>query len=238
MKKEQNKFLSSISHELRTPLTTIIGYTDMLTRRGTDNADVTSKALETINKESQRLQRLVDDVLLMNKYEKIDFDMTFSDMDVDDVLNDVVEAMRIKSLRYGIDISYTATDLPPILGDYDRMKQVFINILDNAIKYSYEGGKINVTATANNEHVQVDIRDYGIGVPEDMIENVFEAFYRVDEERSRERGGFGLGLSIVKQIILRHGGEVTLKSREGEGTLISVVLPAKNAQPEKQEDNI
>lgn len=236
VKKEQNKFLSSISHELRTPLTTIIGYTDMLTRRGTDNTEITAKALNTINKEGQRLLRLVDDVLLMNKYDKIDFDMIFSDMDVDDVLNDVVEAMRIKSMKFGIDISYTATELPAIFGDYDRIKQVFINILDNAIKYSYEGGKINVTATSNDKNIQVDIRDYGIGVPSDMIENVFEAFYRVDEERSRERGGFGLGLSIVKQIIKSHGGKVTLKSKEGEGTLITVILPAKQNQSFKQED--
>ncbi|NMC56816.1 MAG: HAMP domain-containing protein [Eubacteriaceae bacterium] len=236
VKKEQNKFLSSISHELRTPLTTIIGYTDMLTRRGTDNTEITAKALNTINKEGQRLLRLVDDVLLMNKYDKIDFDMIFSYMDVDDVLNDVVEAMRIKSMKFGIDISYTATELPAIFGDYDRIKQVFINILDNAIKYSYEGGKINVTATSNDKNIQVDIRDYGIGVPSDMIENVFEAFYRVDEERSRERGGFGLGLSIVKQIIKSHGGKVTLKSKEGEGTLITVILPAKQNQSFKQED--
>lgn len=236
IKKEQNKFLSSISHELRTPLTTIIGYTDMLTRRGTDNTEITSKALKTINKEGQRLLRLVDDVLLMNKYDKIDFDMIFSDMDVDDVLNDVVEAMRIKSLKSGIDISYTATELPEIFGDYDRIKQVFINILDNAIKYSFEGGKINVTATSNDKCIRVDIRDYGIGVPEDMIGHVFEAFYRVDEERSRERGGFGLGLSIVKQIIKSHGGEVTLSSKEGEGTLITVILPAKPSQTTSQGD--
>ena len=235
IKKEQNKFLSSISHELRTPLTTIIGYTDMLNRRGTDNTELTSKALNTINKEGQRLLRLVDDVLLMNKYDKIDFDMIFSDMDVDDVLNDVVEAMRIKSLKYKIDISYTATELPKIFGDYDRIKQVFINILDNAIKYSYEGGKINVTATYNDKYIQVDIRDYGIGVPEDMIGHVFQAFYRVDEERSRERGGFGLGLSIVKQIIKSHGGEISLSSKEGEGTLITVMLPAKPNQIIEQE---
>lgn len=237
LKKEQNKFLSSISHELRTPLTTIIGYSDMLNRRGTENAEITAKALDTINKESLRLLRLVDDVLLMNKYEKLDFDMIFSDVDIDDVLNDVIEAMRIKSLKYGIDISYKATELPKILGDYDRIKQVFINILDNAIKYSYDGGKINVTATFNNDkYIQVDIRDYGIGVPANMVDNVFEAFYRVDEERSRQRGGIGLGLSIVKQIINSHGGEIILNSQEGEGTLVSITLPAKCVQLTEQED--
>ncbi len=237
LKKEQNKFLSSISHELRTPLTTIIGYADMLNRRGTENTELTKKAIDTINKESQRLLRLVDDVLLMNKYDKLDFDMIFSDMDIDDVLNDVIEAMRMKSLKYGIDISYKATELPKILGDYDRIKQVFINVLDNAIKYSYEGGKINVTVTLNNnKYIQVDIRDYGIGVPNDMIDNVFEAFYRVDEERSRQRGGIGMGLSIVRQIIKSHGGEVVLSSQEGEGTLVSITLPTKNTQLTNQED--
>jgi signal transduction histidine kinase len=209
----------------------------MLNRRGTENTELTKKAIDTINKESQRLLRLVDDVLLMNKYDKLDFDMIFSDMDIDDVLNDVIEAMRMKSLKYGIDISYKATELPKILGDYDRIKQVFINVLDNAIKYSYEGGKINVTVTLNNnKYIQVDIRDYGIGVPNDMIDNVFEAFYRVDEERSRQRGGIGMGLSIVRQIIKSHGGEVVLSSQEGEGTLVSITLPTKNTQLTNQED--
>ncbi len=188
--KEQNKFLSSISHELRTPLTTIIGYADMLVRRGTENTEVTHKALDTIGKEAQRLLRLVDDVMIINKYEKLDFDMVFSDLDVDDVLSEVIESMRIKSLKYGINIIYTAAETPLILGDYDRMKQVFINVLDNAIKYSYEGGRINVAASVVNQYVRIDIRDYGMGVPENMIGNVFEAFYRVDEERSREKGGW------------------------------------------------
>lgn len=233
--KEQNKFLSSISHELRTPLTTIIGYTDMLNRRGTDNIDLTHKALDTIGKEAQRLLRLVDDVLIINKYEKLDFDMVFADMDVDDVLSEVVEAMRIKSLKYGIDIIYTATEIPLVLGDYDRIKQVFINVLDNAIKYSYEGGKINVTASLVNQYVRIDIRDYGMGVPENMISSVFEAFYRVDEERSREKGGVGLGLSIVKQIVEKHGGEVILSSRDNEGTLVSILLPTKQSVLENSE---
>ncbi len=233
--KEQNKFLSSISHELRTPLTTIIGYADMLNRRGTQNVEITNKALETIGKEAQRLLRLVDDVLVINKYEKLDFDMVFSDMDVDDVLSEVIEAMRIKSLKYGINIIYTATDIPPILGDYDRIKQVFINVLDNAIKYSYEGSRINVAASVVNQYVRIDIRDYGMGVPENMIGNVFEAFYRVDEERSREKGGVGLGLSIVKQIVEKHGGEVILSSKDNEGTLVSILLPTKHSVLEKEE---
>ena len=233
--KEQNKFLSSISHELRTPLTTIIGYADMLNRRGTQNVEITNKALETIGKEAQRLLRLVDDVLVINKYEKLDFDMVFSDMDVDDVLRELIEAMRIKSLKYGINIIYTATDIPPILGDYDRIKQVFINVLDNAIKYSYEGSRINVAASVVNQYVRIDIRDYGMGVPENMIGNVFEAFYRVDEERSREKGGVGLGLSIVKQIVEKHGGEVILSSKDNEGTLVSILLPTKHSVLEKEE---
>ncbi len=232
--KEQNKFLSSISHELRTPLTTIIGYADMLVRRGTENTEVTHKALDTIGKEAQRLLRLVDDVMIINKYEKLDFDMVFSDLDVDDVLSEVIESMRIKSLKYGINIIYTAAETPLILGDYDRMKQVFINVLDNAIKYSYEGGRINVAASVVNQYVRVDIRDYGIGVPENMIGNVFEAFYRVDEERSREKGGIGLGLSIVRQIVEKHGGEVILSSKDNEGTLVSIFLPQKHSVLEKE----
>ncbi len=226
--KEQNKFLSSISHELRTPLTTIIGYADMLKRRGTDNAEVTSKAMDVIYSEGGRLSRLVDDVLSMRNYEKMDFSMTFEDMDVSEALSEVIEQMRMRSMRYGIDIEYVSSPLPRIYGDYDRLKQVFINIIDNAIKYSYEGGRIKITALEDGKgYIHIDFRDHGIGVPRTMEEDVFKAFYRVDEERSRERGGVGLGLSIVRQIITKHGGDVMLTSKEGEGTLVSVILPSK-----------
>ncbi len=108
-------------------------------------------------------------------------------------------------------------------------------MLDNAIKYSYEGSRINVAASVVNQYVRIDIRDYGMGVPENMIGNVFEAFYRVDEERSREKGGVGLGLSIVKQIVEKHGGEVILSSKDNEGTLVSILLPTKHSVLEKEE---
>lgn len=228
LEKQQKKFISNVSHELRTPLTTIIGYTDLLQRRGTDNVELLNKSIDTINREGKRLLRLVEDLLSISKYEQADFNMVFNSVNIKTLLEDVISQMKIKSHKYNVDIDYNKLELPSVKGDYDRLKQVFINILDNAIKYSNSGDIINVIATYYEGFVEVSIRDYGPGIPEKDLARIFDAFYRVAEDRSREFGGTGLGLSIVKSIVERHHGQVHMESKENEGTMVVVRLLIEN----------
>ncbi|MFA0814846.1 MAG: sensor histidine kinase [Anaerofustis sp.] len=229
---EQNKFISSVSHELKTPLTTIIGYIDMLQRRGTQDEQMTEKALRTAKKESQRLLRLVNDLLNINRYHSIDFDFIFTNIDPNVLIEEAVSEMNIKGSQNDTAVIYTQVPLPEIKGDYDRLKQVLINVIDNAIKYSKPDDIVKVTATFDEKELEITVRDFGDGIPEEMQEKVFDTFYRVEEDRSRLRGGFGLGLSIVKNIISKHNGTVKIESMPGQGTLVVIRLPLISSKGE------
>ncbi|MBC3803809.1 HAMP domain-containing protein [Acetobacterium fimetarium] len=224
---EQRKFISSVSHELRTPLTTIIGYTDMLTRRQVADPEIINRSLNTINREGHRLLRLVDNLLNVNKFDKAEFDFKKTNLNIVVLISEVVEQMQIKATQSDIQINYISDELPEILGDYDRLQQVFINILHNAIKYSNNGDIIDVISTLEDDKIVVSIRDYGPGISEIEQTRIFNAFYRVEEDRSRgpEEGGSGLGLYIVKQIVEKHEGKIEIVSQVGEGTNIIVSLP-------------
>jgi signal transduction histidine kinase len=222
---DQNKFISSVSHELRTPLTTIIGYIDLLQRRGVSDEAITQKALDTTKAEAQRLLRLVNDILNINRYNNIDFEFIFTNIDPNALIENVVAELNMKGNPNGIAILYTSVELPEIMGDYDRLKQVLINVIDNAVKYSNEDDIVRVTATYDENYLEITVRDFGEGIPEDKQEKVFETFYRVEEDRNRQRGGFGIGLSIVKNIIRKHSGKVKIESVAGQGTLVSIMLP-------------
>ncbi len=234
---ERNKFISSVSHELKTPLTTIIGYIDLLQRRGTEDKNLTDKALDVTKSESKRLLRLVNDLLNINTYSRLDFDFIFTDVNMNDILEEAVQEMNIKGEGENKAIVYNSVDLPVIIGDYDRLKQVILNVLDNALKYSHEQDVIKVTATYYDDILEISIRDYGEGIPENVRSKVFDAFYRVGDDRSRLSGGFGLGLSIVKHIIQKHNGDVEIESILGQGTLVTIRLPLKYAM-EKDIDYI
>ena len=225
---EQKKFISSVSHELRTPLTTIIGYTDMLTRRQVVDHEILNRSLSTINREGHRLLRLVDDLLNVNQFDKIEFDVKKANLDLHALLIDVVDQMQIKSSQNDIEINYKSDEnLPEILGDYDRLQQLFINVLHNAIKYSDKGDIIDVVSTREDGNIVVSIRDYGVGISDVEKDRIFNAFYRVDEDRARSEGegGAGLGLYLVKQIVEKHNGTIRVDSQVGEGTNVIVTLP-------------
>lgn len=237
---EQNRFISSVSHELRTPLTTIIGYVDMLNRRGTDNKELTAKSLATLDSESHRLLRLVDDLLSIGKMNSYEFELVMSDVDLDDIIRQVVNQMSITSSEKNVLILYESTHLPLIKGDKDRLKQCLINIVDNAVKYSNYDEVVRITAIAYDEYLEVTIRDYAQGIPSDKQNKVFDAFYRVEDDRTRktEVGGYGLGLNIVKNIITRHNGTITIDSEEGHGTLVSLKFPVPQNKEVTNEENI
>lgn len=237
---DQRKFISSVSHELRTPLTTIIGYTDMLTRRHIVDGPILENSLNTINHEGSRLLRLVDDLLNANRLDLREFDVRRANLDLHHLLSDVIDQMRIKAESRGIAITYKSDDhLPEILGDYDRLAQLFINILHNAIKYSNDGDIIDVVSTVDSNYLVTSIRDYGIGMSENELQKIFDAFYRVDEDRSRSsgEGGAGLGLYLVKQIAEKHHGRIQIESKLGEGTNVMVLLPYIGAYKQEEDSH-
>ena len=228
LQNEQRKFISSVSHELRTPLTTIIGYTDMLTRRQVEDTAILNRSLMTINREGHRLLRLVDDMLNINFLEKTEFDFKKTNVDLHALLCEVVEQMQIKSQENNINIIYKSEEiLSDIFGDYDRLSQLFINILHNAIKYSNKGDIIDVVSTLESNHIVVSIRDYGVGISELEQNKIFSAFYRVEEDRARSEGegGSGLGLYLAKQIVDKHQGSISIESIVGEGTIVIINFP-------------
>jgi two-component system sensor histidine kinase VicK len=234
---DQRKFISSVSHELRTPLTTIIGYTDMLTRRHIAGGPILENSLNTINHEGNRLLRLVDDLLNANRLDLREFDVRRTNLNLHHLLSDVIAQMQIKAEPRGIAITYKSDDpLPEILGDYDRLAQLFINILHNAIKYSNDGDIIDVVSTVDADYLVTSIRDYGIGMSDNELQKIFDAFYRVDEDRSRSsgEGGAGLGLYLVKQIAEKHHGRIQIESKPGEGTNVMVLLPYIGAYQQEE----
>ncbi|MCL1913837.1 MAG: ATP-binding protein [Eubacteriaceae bacterium] len=225
MELEQQKFISSISHELRTPLTTITGYIDMLQRRGVDNKELTEKALDTTKKETERLLRLVNDLLSVNS-SKTGFDYIFTDFEPDELIFESVSEMNVKAAEKRVVVTYSRVELPLIRADRDRIKQVLINIIDNAVKYSNPDDVVRVLASNDEEYLEIDVRDYGEGIPENKRDRIFDTFYRVEEDRNRLRGGgVGLGLSIVKNIVNYHNGIINVESMPEQGTLFTVKLP-------------
>lgn len=240
LEKEQRKFISSVSHELRTPLTTIIGYTDMLNRRNVTDQKLLSSSLNTINREGHRLVRLVDDLLNAHSMENMTFSFHMAKLNLNDLLSDVVEQMRVKCSSKEIEIQFKAIEnLPDIIGDYDRLSQIFINVIHNAMKFSSRGGIIDVVLTQEEDYLSVSIRDYGIGIEPAKKDYIFSAFYRVDEDRARSgnegEGGAGLGLYIVKQVVDRHNGKITVDSEVEEGTNITILLPIPKEEDEDDE---
>jgi len=180
-----------------------------------------------MEQDSDRLKKLVDDLLELSKIETKDIPLRLTDVDLTKIAADSVAGMapffKDKGIRSENQI--TAGSLPHVRGDSDKIKQIFLNLLDNAVKYTPEGGSVTLTARQDGNGVEVSIRDTGIGIPEQALPRIFERFYRVDKARSRELGGTGLGLSIVKHLVENHGGKLSCRSRTGQGSTFLFTLP-------------
>ncbi len=215
----QKHFVADASHELKTPLTVISSYADMLKRWGRDNAEVRDEAIEAISKETQRLQNLIRSMLTLAEAEQ-DAWLKMDRFDVYGVIRELSETLGTTFQR---EIRVHSDGNVKMRGDKDKIRQLLLILIDNAIKYSKE--PIDVRVRAIKSTVKIEVTDYGIGVPEHEIPYLFERFYRVDNARRRTTGGSGLGLSIAKKIIDMHEGQVEVYSKPGNGTTISIKLP-------------
>ncbi len=222
----QRRFLADVSHELRTPLTVIKGNTGLMRMM----KEFDEESLTSIESEVDRLTRLVGDLLMMAQAETGRLPLMFEQVELDELVFEVFEQMKVLSGgRHQIQIE----DIRPVMvtGDRDRLKQVFLNLGSNAIKFTEEGGKICLNLSVSGKWVEVDVIDQGPGIPKDELRYIFERFYRGDKSRTRTRtdSGFGLGLPIAYWIVRNHGGRIDVESTEGVGTTFSVWLPISQA---------
>ncbi|WP_245796306.1 sensor histidine kinase [Domibacillus antri] len=220
---EQRKtFLATVSHELRTPLSYIKGYSEAALK-GLDGQE---KQLAIIHRESVRMERLVNDLLELNRLDSGKMNVEKTPLPLAETVYRTVETFQAAAGNKKIDFQLKIDADIIVNGDEDRLEQVMTNIIDNAIRYSEEGGTIQMTLLQEKEKAKWIVRDNGAGIPAEDLEKVTDRFYRVNKARTRNDGGSGLGLSIVKQIVELHNGELTIESTAGEGTTVTVALPA------------
>ena len=220
--RSQQRFVADMSHELRSPLTTIRGNLDLLKRGAFENNEEREVSLAAIDSESARMQRMVQDLLLLAQADA-GVEIRKQPVELDTLLLDVYRQTRMTAK--GIKVSLGNEDQAQVLGDPDRLKQLFINLVDNAIKYTPNGGEVTLAFERDTEWVRVAVADTGPGIPAQDLPKIFDRFYRVDKARARENGGTGLGLAIVKWIVDAHGGKIAVKSNLGKGTTFTVWLP-------------
>jgi signal transduction histidine kinase len=217
-------FISNISHELKTPLTVIQGHAaSMEASPAQDDRWQTSRRI--VAEEAARLTQLVDNLLLLSRLEMPDFSLEIRPVNLEAVVEDAILQLSDLAKVRGISLSLQReSDLPRIMADRARLKQVFINLLDNAIKYNREGGAVIVRLNADSERVVAQVTDTGESIPAQDLPHIFEKMYRVERRQGRPVEGSGLGLSIVKRIVEQHGGSISVQSGEG-GTSFTVILP-------------
>ncbi len=224
----RKEFVANVSHELKTPLTSIKSYSETLLDGAVEDVGTARNFVQVIYSESNRMDRLVKDLLLLSKYDS-GIELNLQRISPKKLITGVVDNLRLSATEKKQMLKvYMEDQLPDIYGDRDRLEQLFLNIIGNAIKYTPEKGKITVYIGEDKRGVLFKVTDTGIGIPKKDLSRIFERFYRVDKARSRQLGGTGLGLSIAKEITEAHGGEIQVKSKMQEGTEITVVLPIKN----------
>ena len=239
----RSDFVANVSHELRTPLTAIRGYVETLLHYPPADPADAKQFLTIIDRHSERLSRLTEDLLVISDLESGARKLTFKPVEAAQLVQRVLEVFWDRAAKKTVTLTYVLpTELPMILGDYDRLQQLFINLVDNAVKYTPSGGTVTITGrrvdsgTHAEPEVEIAVTDTGAGISEKDLPRLTERFYRVDKARSRELGGTGLGLAIVKHIVQAHGGELKIESSVNKGTTVRVFLPVVTA--EKNPDEI
>lgn len=235
--KMKNEFISSVSHELRTPLTAIIGWGETLTAVGQDNYEETQKGIGIILKETRRLSKMVEELLDFARMESGRFTLCMEEMDLKVELEETLFMYNETFKKKNIKIAYSQCDEDIMIsGDRERLKQVFFNILDNAVKHGEHGEKLEIGAHIEEDSAIISIRDFGEGIPAEELPYVKLKFYKGTSKMK----GSGIGLAVSDEIVKLHGGELKIESTFGEGTCVYVILPLikiveETAQPEESE---
>jgi signal transduction histidine kinase len=223
------EFVATMSHELRTPLNVVLGFGSLLADEAfgalnQDQADACQKIMES----TERLATLINDLLDWSRLEASTLEFNMTRLDIGRLAESVIEDMRPLAERKQLDLKLElGKDLPAITADPDRVEQVLKHLLDNAVKFTPNGGRVGLTVThlPDNGAVALDVADTGIGIPPEAMHKLFTRFYQVDSSNTRLYGGTGIGLSLVRELVHRHGGEVTVDSRVNQGSTFHVLLP-------------
>ena len=224
----RREFVANVSHELRTPITSIKSYTETLLDGAAEDPETTDRFLNVINSEADRMTRLVKDLLQLSRLDNEQMSWKIEKVSLKDIVKSIVNRMQLEAGRKNQKLeSFVIGEIPDISADKDRIEQVMVNIINNALKYTPDNGQITVYVGKLINDVYVKVTDTGIGIPNESLDRVFERFYRVDKARSRDLGGTGLGLAIAKEIIEAHGGTINITSEAAKGTEVTVRLPAK-----------
>ncbi|MCR4419437.1 MAG: ATP-binding protein [Clostridia bacterium] len=220
----KHEFISSISHELRTPLTSIKGFAITLLEGLPPEESELRRGLEIVNRETDRLAGLVEELLDFSRLAAGRLTLRLAPLDLAGLVRDTAEQMRPRAVRQGVDLEIRLADrLPPVEADADRLKQVLVNLLDNALKFTPAGGRISVTLEPRDQNLALEVADTGVGIDPEELPLVTRRFYR---GRNAPSGGSGLGLALCQEIVGRHGGTLDLTSQPGQGTTVTVLLPA------------
>jgi two-component system phosphate regulon sensor histidine kinase PhoR len=225
LERTREEFIANVSHELRTPLSHIKGYVETLLEGAKNDPEVSTRFLETIARNAERLKLLIEDLLTISELESGRVKLNLQAVELRSVVAKVFDDFKSRAEARTIALVNEVPELP-VRADAGRVEQVLSNLVDNAIKYGRAGGCVTVGAQSPDDaKVEVFVKDDGVGLPAEALERVFERFYRADKARSREQGGTGLGLSIVKHIVQGHGGRVWARSEPGKGATFYFTLP-------------
>jgi signal transduction histidine kinase len=222
----QRDFVANVSHELKTPLTSIRGFAQAILEGAAADREQQERAAQVIRDESARLERLVKDLLDLARLDSGQTDFDFQRVDLNALLSAVVERLSVKAREASVSVRLDVPDFPALVGDGDRLAQVFTNLLDNAVKHSPRGGDVRVWGEVAGGWVSVHVDDHGEGIPDADLERIFERFYMVNKARPGgiDRGT-GLGLAISQEIIRMHAGILSAQSKVGQGSRFSVQIP-------------
>jgi two-component system, OmpR family, phosphate regulon sensor histidine kinase PhoR len=227
LEKVRSEFLGNVSHELKTPIFSIQGYIETLKDGAINEPDINFDFLERIEKHAERLNTLVTDLIEISKIESGELKLSYRFFEVQEFIQTIIDELHSLALSNKISLLYKSSDTNPLMvfADKEKIRQVMVNLIENAIKYNRSNGSVTIELKNESKHVNISVIDTGIGIAEEHHSRIFERFYRIDKNRSREIGGTGLGLAIVKHIIEAHKSRISVESKTGEGSCFSFSLP-------------
>ncbi len=226
MDKQQKEFIGNVTHEFKTPITTIKAYSDVMSMYK-DDLTLIGEGSEHISTECDHLTNMVDRVLSLSALEKYDFEIEKQNINLKELLQQICTRMNGKIKKNNLTLNCNFQDVI-ISADEESLRHIIINLIDNAIKYNENGGSITISCSKNEDFINIKIADTGIGISEDAFGKIFEPFYRVENHRSRQTGGTGLGLALVKKLVKKQNGTIEVSSNLNKGTIFKLEFPVKN----------